>query len=1092
MLKDISWEYLNSRADNEEAEKRIDSFHNFSLRHDLQRYVAMSKYQYGVLERQRGDYTKALAYFEEFIQHAKNSNEILAQADGLYQKAIILDDQGESEESLKIYYDILKIYEEQNHAFGKGFTLNAIGENLKKAGKYDTALETYRSAIEIYTELDDTMQLANCNYNIGDTYLILKEYDKATTYFENAFELDKAVGSQWGMAYDLEAMGKVASIKGDYHKALNYHFQALKIREELQQKRELSMSYTELGKNYTQLKNYDEAEKFLKMSTEIAKNLGDKERLMLNYDIFFKLFKAQSDYENALEYSIKLAQVKDSLYNETKSQQIEELQTRFDTEKKQNAIIALEKDAEIKNLKLKRQTTFRNIAIAIVVLVLLIAFIVYKRFQYRRSLEQKEIENARMVAKAKAEQERRLELEKIDKLKDEFLANTSHELRTPLNGIIGLSESLKDGAGGKLSKKATESLDMITSSGRRLSNLVNDILDFSKLKNQDLKLSPKPMHIHAVADLVLKISKTLIGGKDITLVNNIPASAPLVEADENRLEQILYNLIGNAIKFTESGFITIDAEEQEDKLLIFISDTGIGIAKEKLKDIFKSFEQVDGSEARAYSGTGLGLSVTKQLVELHGGEIKVDSELGVGSTFSFTLPISDADEADIIEIKEEIIQEVVPDDLDNTIVETPAGAELDASQIKILIVDDEPINRRVLESHLTLTGYGVKEVSSGSEALALLDKGLKFDLVLLDIMMPYMSGYEVCETIRKTYLASELPIILLTAKNRVSDLVTGFNAGANDYLTKPISKNELLSRIKTHLNLYGIHKATSKFVPSEFLKSIGRESITEAKLGDHRKKEITVLFTDVRDYTSLSESMTPKQNFKFVSAYVRRMGPHINNNKGFVNQYIGDGIMALFPEDATHALKASIEMQKAISEYNKRRLLEGYREISVGMGFHTGPLVMGIIGDDTRNDPAIISDTVNTASRVEGVSKYYGAKIVLSENSLETVKGKANFNFRFLGKVMAKGKNDVIGIYECFDGDEEESIALKKKTLTDFDKGFECFLQKEFKKASKHFQKVLTKNPKDGVANYFMGLSLKYVDSGAPEDWETFNRMKVK
>ena len=172
-------------------------------------------------------------------------------------------------------------------------------------------------------------------------------------------------------------------------------------------------------------------------------------------------------------------------------------------------------------------------------------------------------------------------------------------------------------------------------------------------------------------------------------------------------------------------------------------------------------------------------------------------------------------------------------------------------------MDDEPINRRVLENHLTVAGYGVHEVGSGKEALELIGQGHKFDLILLDIMMPNMSGYEVCQTIRKNYLTSELPIVLLTAKNRVSDLVTGFNVGANDYLTKPFSKNELLSRIKTHLSLYGIHKATSKFVPYEFLRSVGREAITDVVLGDHIEKEITVLFTDIRDYTGLAESMTP-------------------------------------------------------------------------------------------------------------------------------------------------------------------------------------------------------------------------------------------
>ena len=302
----------------------------------------------------------------------------------------------------------------------------------------------------------------------------------------------------------------------------------------------------------------------------------------------------------------------------------------------------------------------------------------------------------------------------------------------------------------------------------------------------------------------------------------------------------------------------------------------------------------------------------------------------------------------------------------------------------------------------------------------------------------------------------------------------------------------MLSRIKTHLNLKGIHKATSRFVPSEFLKSVGRDAITEVVLGDHIQKEVTVLFTDIRDYTSLSESMTPEQNFKFVNAYVGRMGPIIQENKGFVNQYLGDGIMALFPQDANHALKASITMQKTISEYNLRRVNQGFRPISVGMGMHTGHLIMGIIGDVYRNDTAIIADTVNTASRMEGVTKYYGANIIISMDSLNTIENKQDYNFRYLGKVKVKGKNNVVDIYECFDGDDDEMILLKTKTLKNFEKGLRYFYKREFPKASAAFASVLAKNPKDKVAKYFVTKSAEYTISGTPKDWDMVNKMNSK
>ncbi|WP_136482958.1 tetratricopeptide repeat protein [Cognatitamlana onchidii] len=1094
-LKDISWEYLNSRSNDSIAELYIDSLYHFAINKGLKGREILAKYQYGVLERQRGNYDKALGYFDEYITHAANRNEKKEVANGLYQKAIILDDIGKVEQSLEIYYEIVKLYEGIGDVFGEATVLNAIGETLKKTGKTEQALENYNKALTIFERLGDKTELANCNYNIGDAYLLLKDYTKALSFFNKALKLDTEISSKWGMAYDYESLGKVSNLQGNYKTALNYHTQALSIRSGLNQKSELAMSFFELGKNHFNLKNFKQAESFLLKSLEIVKSLGDKERVKDSYSLLSQLHASQGNYEEAFAYEAQINVLKDSLYNEAKSRQIEELQERYNSEKRENAILTLEKEAQIKELKIKEETTFRNIMLAIAIATIIASFLLFHRYKTMQKIKladkEKNLQIIEEQRKTEHEKQRVADLEKIDKLKDEFLANTSHELRTPLNGIIGLSESLKDGIAGELPSTAIENLNMITHSGRRLSNLVNDILDFSKLKNRDLVLSINPLDIHALVNLVLKVSETLAKDKSITLKNSIAKHVSLVEADENRLQQILYNLIGNAIKFTEKGSIEITAEEKKDMLLISVSDTGMGIPDFKLNDIFKSFEQLDGTTSRNYGGTGLGLSVTKQLVELHGGTIEVRSELNKGSVFSFTLPLSNYKRKDILKgVENEVIQSIAnkeaasEDEIDTIKIDY-------SNNIQILIVDDEPINRRVLENHLTVAGYRVKEVSNGKEALQCIESG-HFNLVLLDVMMPTMSGYEVCEKIRETYTASDLPIVLLTAKNRISDLVAGFNVGANDYLTKPFSKNELLSRIKTHLNLQGIHKATSKFVPSEFLRSVGREAVTDVVLGDHMQKEVTVLFTDIRGYTTLAESMTPEENFKFVNAYVGRMGPLIKQHLGFVNQYLGDGIMALFPENASNALRACIAMQRAVLLYNAERAVDGFKPISVGMGMHTGDLVMGIIGDKHRNDTAIIADTVNTASRMEGVTKYYGANIIVSEDSMKLIDDKERFHFRYLGKVMAEGKHHALGIYECFDGDPKNIRALKIKTLSDFEKGLSCFFDRQFPKASAAFDKVLSKNPEDAVAKYFITKSAEYTISGVPEDWDAVNVMSKK
>ena len=428
-----------------------------------------------------------------------------------------------------------------------------------------------------------------------------------------------------------------------------------------------------------------------------------------------------------------------------------------------------------------------------------------KAHQKELALQAQELERERQVAER---------LRRLDKLKDDFLANTSHEMRTPLNGIIGIADSLLDGVAGPVSEAQQKNLLLVVQSGHRLNNLINDILDFSKLKHDNIDLQTKSVGMREIAEIAVVLSQSTIGQKPLQLTNEIPRNLPPAAGDENRLQQILFNLVANGIKFTKEGYVKVSADvlpspPSPGYLAITVSDSGIGIPEDKLESIFDSFEQGDSSTERTYGGTGLGLAITKQLVELHGGKICVESEVGVGSRFTFTIPISTApaEDLDIAKVREmQTVGKVYnPGD------EEASGREFaltydkngtgDGNGLKIMIVDDEAVNRQVFENYLATESYSAIQVPNGIEALASLNNGSKPDLILLDLMMPEMTGFEVCKQLRDRYPATELPVLLVTAKTQVSDLVAGLNAGANDYLTKPVSKDELLARIKTHINL---------------------------------------------------------------------------------------------------------------------------------------------------------------------------------------------------------------------------------------------------------------------------------------------------
>lgn len=463
-------------------------------------------------------------------------------------------------------------------------------------------------------------------------------------------------------------------------------------------------------------------------------------------------------------------------------------------------------------------------------LALLMALGLYSLWQRRRLAREQEINR---------------QLRQVDRLKDEFLANTSHELRTPLYGITGLAESLLEGAQGALSAGARANLQMIVSSGQRLAGLVQQILDFSKVQQGKMELQRRPVDLSTLVDVVLAIVQPLIRGKDIRLLHRVAPNLPPALGDEDRLHQVLINLVGNAVKFTERGEVEVSAVEDDAMLTVRIRDTGIGIAADRQQQIFEAFEQADAGIERQHGGTGLGLAVSRELVTLLGGKLWVESTLGQGSTFAFTLPVAEepvsedsADGSPSMSLHTERTELTVsalgpwidpdpdnPESLTSHLAEdvgstadggrgTSSAIETDdraLTESRILVVDDEPVLRQVLYNFLTPAGYDTVLAADGQEGLDLLALR-NFDLVLLDVMMPGMSGFEVCTRIRRRFPAEELPVIFLTAKNQVSDLVRALGDGASDYLTKPIARQELLSRVRTHLALARAHRQQARQV----------------------------------------------------------------------------------------------------------------------------------------------------------------------------------------------------------------------------------------------------------------------------------------
>lgn len=276
-------------------------------------------------------------------------------------------------------------------------------------------------------------------------------------------------------------------------------------------------------------------------------------------------------------------------------------------------------------------------------------------------------------------------------------------------------------------------------------------------------------------------------------------------------------------------------------------------------------------------------------------------------------------------------------------------------------------------------------------------------------------------------------------------------------------------------------QAYERFVPREFLNQLDKESVIEVKLGDQIQKEMTVLFSDIRGFTSLSEQMSPQDNFDFINAYLSRMEPVISQYFGFIDKYIGDAIMALFPTNADDAVQAAITMLKRLTEYNLTRGRPGRPILSIGIGINTGLLMLGTVGGQQRMDGTVISDAVNVASRIEDLTKTYGTSLLITEQTYQQLSDHSHYKIRVIDRVTVKGKTKPITVYEVFDAQPPAMIELKSTTLADFEQGFNCFHQEQFEQAQHFFDKVRQINPNDKAAQVYSEHCRKVLGFLMPE-----------
>jgi two-component system sensor histidine kinase ChiS len=433
---------------------------------------------------------------------------------------------------------------------------------------------------------------------------------------------------------------------------------------------------------------------------------------------------------------------------------------------------------------------------------------------------------------------------------------------------------------------------------------------------------------------------------------------------------------------------------------------------------------------------------------------------------------------------------------------------------KVLIVDDTPENIQVLMGTLK-DQYAIVAAINGEKALRMALAEPRPDLILLDIMMPGMDGFEVCSQLKSDPTTRDIPVIFLSALDDTANKVKGFEAGAVDYISKPFQPQEVHVRVNTHLTMSRLKRSLAekneelraysegleervkqrtaelaslnniyeRFVPREFIDLLQKNSILEINLGDQISRKMTVMFADIRGWTTLLEKMTPQEAFSFINAYLKRVSPVIKDCNGFIDQYYGDGVMALFPGTPDDAVRAAVRMQEAVAEYNREREQAGFGPIGIGIGLHLADLMLGVIGSEDRMQGAVVADAVNLAARIEGLNKMYGSYVSLSDETLCAMTESDRYRHRFMDKVRVKGRADAVTVYEVFEGDPAVLAELKERTKPSFESGIQLYYGKKFSEASVHFNQVLETHPEDLAARMYLKRCANYMVNGVPEDW---------
>lgn len=851
------------------------------------------------------DYQKALNLHEQALAIAERINDAKGQSESYYYIGNVYREKGDYTLTLKHHLKALDIQQYIGDSSGIARIYNSIGVVYRIQGDYPKALEYGQKALRIKEQIGDKKELSTVYNNIGSVYYFQNNYPKALEYYYKSLKISKEFNDKITTVTSYNNIGIVYFYQDNYEKSLDFFKRALLIQEQIDDKTGIAISNINIGEIYVKQKEFDKAWDFYHKGLELSIDLeiksvegwsnwglavisskrnqlnkaytyakkayqigdetGEIELVQRSSKILSQVTADIGRFKEAYQYYKTYKELSDSIQNEENTRKIIglEYEYKYQAEKEEQ-----EKREALQLAKYQRQkyiTIIFIISFSLMVILVLMVLRNYKRKQHdykiisdqkeeiRNKNEDLEIKNKEVTAQyekiniqKKQLEEQAKKLQELDEIKSGFFTNVSHEFRTPLTLIIGSVEQMLTQT---RDQKTAKNLKLILRNANSLLELINQLLEISKIEKGSIKLKLQKTNIKEEINFFIDMFSSLAKEKKIDLAFNNAEETDLIGyADKEKFGKIIINLLSNAFKHTRKGFIKIDLKksDQPGKIKIIITDTGIGIKKNKIPFIFDRFYQVGNPETEETSGTGIGLSYIKELIHLYKGDINVESEEGKGSKFTIHLPVSldhfSQNEYEIVETNEQNSTDITDSDSVSTTEEIIDSNIKDKKAGSLLIIEDHTDLRKFIADNLK-DNYAILEASNGEEGI---EKAIKYmpDIIITDIMMPKVTGIELTKTLKNNQNTSHIPIIMLTAKSSNESKIEGLETEADDYLTKPFNIKEVKLRIKNLLK-------------------------TRRKLKEKYNKSITV---------NPSEITTTSVDEKFLSNLLKAIEDHMSDS----------------------------------------------------------------------------------------------------------------------------------------------------------------------------------------------------------------------